>query len=218
MQGLAPCQRHETLTGRVLWAEEIRVVAAAGNASLCWGVVDARMGLANRVVGLQPCSPRSHSQKWLLRRVGANLQIHPALFSHECLELATQREADPPCRLKHCAHAGGADMGLRRDCSVAALPGNVILSPASVCSSLGFAPDQGHVRFCGFMKSMHSCSHLSFAMNVMGMHESVLGACTQQLKAPAQPLPSWGPLWSPPPSAPSPDVLHKCPCSSSVCC
>lgn len=94
MRAAALCQRHGTVTGRVLCAEEIRIVAAAGNASLCWGVVDARMGLANRVVGLQPCSPRSHSQKWLLRRVGANLQIHPALFSHECLELATQREAE----------------------------------------------------------------------------------------------------------------------------
>ena len=77
----------------LLWAEEVRIVAAAGNASLCWGIVDARMGLASRVVGLQPCSPRSHGQKWLLRRVGSNLQIHPALFSHECLELASQRES-----------------------------------------------------------------------------------------------------------------------------
>ncbi|KAK9848255.1 hypothetical protein WJX84_005415 [Apatococcus fuscideae] len=90
MTGYNPGQGASFVSAGTKVSEEIRIVAAAGNASLCWGIVDARMGLASRVVGLQPCSPRSHGQKWLLRRVGANLQIHPALFSHECLELATQ--------------------------------------------------------------------------------------------------------------------------------
>ncbi|KAK9866923.1 hypothetical protein WJX84_005367 [Apatococcus fuscideae] len=90
MTGSMPGQGASFISAESKASEEIRIVAAAGNGSLCWGVVDARLGLQNRVVGLQPCSARAHSQKWLLRRTGSTLQIHPALFTQECLELAKQ--------------------------------------------------------------------------------------------------------------------------------